>query len=517
MRPNFRTELTLPADAGIQRLVHNYGYCLAELADFPEDEAELLVQALWEACKNSIAFAYDAEDESGLITLVGELTPKALTLEIHDRGLPFDQTLDPESPPTGPDSFSRVPRRGLGLKLIHRCADEVRWINHGPEGKELRLMKYRKGWCRLEPPPAPPPRPSHEDVPTKRPRDYTIRLVSPEDAIRVTQLIYRVYGYTYPRVDVYYPERLAHNIQTGTHLGVVAVAADGEIAGHAGIIRPNLGPLAELGLLAVAPLHRGQGLKQRLGERLQEEIRRLGLLGLYAEAVTVHTISQETCEAQGFHVAGIELLHAPIHFKKLEIIQHELGYQDNTSGQGFQGETALVFYFTHLAAPETTRVCAPDRHREILAKIYGNLGLPVEYLEPGPLAGLGRLAVQYNQKYCAGFIQVNRIGTDTFPEIEQACRDLCDLAGAAVVFLDLPLAQGGTPELCDAAGSVGFFFSGVRPRFASDGDFLRLQYLNAPVAPERIHLASPFARELLDYILRDRARVEHAIDLSSNP
>jgi hypothetical protein len=38
---------------------------------------------------------------------------------------------------------------------------------------------------------------------------------------------------------------------------------------------------------------RGQGLKTPLGEPLQEEIRRPGLLGLYAEAVTVHTISQE--------------------------------------------------------------------------------------------------------------------------------------------------------------------------------------------------------------------------------
>jgi anti-sigma regulatory factor (Ser/Thr protein kinase)/GNAT superfamily N-acetyltransferase len=506
MPSDFRTELTLPAEARIHRLVNNYGYSLAVLADFSADQAELLAQALWEACKNSIEYAYD--DEPGLITLVGELTPKALTLAVHDRGLPFDQALDQESPPAGPESFHQLPRRGLGLVLIHQCADEVHWINHGPEGKELRLTKYRSGGCRLEPQTAPAPRPPHEGAPTKRPQDYTIRLVLPEDAIRVAQLMYRVYGYTYPRVDIYYPERLAHNIKIGTKVGVVAVAENGEIVGHAGIMRPNLGSLAELGQLAVAPLHRGQGLNKRLGERLQEAIRRLGLLGLYAEAVTVHTISQEGCEGQGFHVAGIELLHVKIHFKKLEIIQHELGYQDKDSGPGFEGETALVFYFHHLAPPETTRVCAPDRHRKVLAKIYRNLGAPVEFLKPGPVTGPGRLAVQFNPNFGAGFIQVNRIGTDTFPEINQACRDLCDLAGAAVVFLDLPLAQGGTPDLCDAAETVGFFFSGVRPRFASDGDFLRLQYLNAALDPERIHLASPFARELLDYILRDKARVE---------
>ncbi len=502
MPADFRTELTLPAQARIHRLVTDYGYSLAVLAEFSADESELLAQALWEACKNSIEYAYD--DEPGLITLVGELTPQALTLAVHDQGLPFDQTLEPESCLAGPQSFRQLPRRGLGLVLIHQSADEVRWINHGPEGKELRLTKYRPVWRRLEPQAAPP----HEEAPAKRSQEYAIRLVLPEDAIRVAQLMYRVYGYTYPRVDVYYPERLAHNMKTGAHVGVVAVAEDGEIAGHAGIMRPDLGPLAELGQLAVAPSHRGQGLLKRLQERLNEEIRRLGLTGLYGEAVTLHTISQESCEAQGLHAAGIEFLDVQLQMKKLEVIRHELGYQDEPSDPGLQRESALVFYFRPLAPPEATRVYAPGRHREIMGKIYGKMGMSVEFSKPGPVTNHGRLEVHLNQGFGAGFIQVKRIGTDTFPEVEQARRDLCDLAGAGVVFLDLPLAQEGAPELSDAAETAGFFFSGVRPGFAADGDFLRLQYLNAPLDPEQIHLASPFARELLDYILRDKARVE---------
>ncbi len=506
MPADFRTELTLPAETRIRQLVNNFGRSLAVLADFPEDQTELLVQALWEACKNSIEYAYD-DDEPGLITLVGELTPKALTLAIRDQGLPFDQTLEPDSPPAVSESFCQPPRRGLGLFLIHQCADEVRWINHGPEGKELRLTKYRRGLCRLEPPTTPPQRALHEESLTKPPQDYTIRLMHSEDAIRVAQLVYRVYGYTYARADVYYPERLAHNIKTGAHVGVVTVAANGEIVGHMGLMRPNLGPLGELGEIAVAPLHRGQGLYKRMNDRLYEEIQRLGLIGFYAEAVTVHTISQEGCEAQGLQPTGIDLLHFRMHFKKLETIQPDLGYQDNKLGQGPQQE-ALVFYFNYLVPPETTRVCAPARHREILVKIYRNLGVPVKFLKPGRVAGSGRLAVHFNQNINTGFIQANRIGTDTFPEIERACHDLCVLARAAVIFLDLPLAQEGTPDLCDAAEGIGFFFSGVRPYFDADGDCLRLQYLNTTLDPERIHLASPFGRELLDYILREKARVE---------
>jgi anti-sigma regulatory factor (Ser/Thr protein kinase)/GNAT superfamily N-acetyltransferase len=497
MPPGFRTELTLPADARIQQLVHNYGRSLAVLADFSEDQAEPLAQALWEACKNSLEYAFD-DDESGLITLVGELTPKALTLAVRDRGVPFDQTLDPESLPAAPESFCPRPRRGRGLALIHQCADEVRWINLGLDGKELRFTKYRSGICLIEPPPASAANPHLTAVSQEAPQHYTIRLLRPEDAIRVAQLMYRVYGYSYSNADFYYPERLDHDLKTGTHVGVVAVAEDGEIVGHVGVMRPNAGPLAELGQLAVAPAHRGQGLRKLMGDRLAAAIQGLGLVGLYAEAVTIHTISQEASDSRGLHVTGLKLLDWQAHFKKLRSHDPEPGSQREN----------MVYYFKYLTPPVPAKVCAPSRHRQVLDRIYENLEAPREYLEPSGSLGHGQLTVHYDRETGAGTIQVNRIGIDTLPEIEQAQRDLCDMAGAAVVGLNLPLAQGTTPYLADAAEACGFFFSGVLPHSAPDGDFLRLQYLNAPLDLERLHLSSPFARELLAYILEDKERVE---------
>jgi anti-sigma regulatory factor (Ser/Thr protein kinase)/GNAT superfamily N-acetyltransferase len=493
----FRTELTVPADERLQRLVHHYGLSLADLAAFPEDQAELLAQALWEACKNSIEYAFD-DDESGLITLVGELTPKALTLAVRDRGLPFDQTLDPESPNADPETFCQLPRRGRGLSLIHECADEVRWINLGLEGKELRLIKYRSGVCLLESPITPAVNQHPVTAPKEGPQHYTIRPLYPEDAIRVAQLMYRVYGYSYSNEDFYYPERLNHDLETGTHVGVVAVADDGEIVGHVGVMRPNVGPLAELGQLAVAPAHRGQGLRKLMGDRLAEEVRRLGLVGLYGEAVTTHTISQEASDSRGLHVTGIKLLDWQAQFKKLRGLEPESGSQ----------RESMVYYFKYLTSPAPARACAPSRHREVLTKIYENLGAPREFLQPSGPLGHGQVTVHYDRETGGGTIQVNRIGIDTLPEIEQALRDLCDMAGAAVVGLNLPLAQGTTPYLADAAEALGFFFSGILPYGSPEGDFLRLQYLNAPLDLERIHLASPFARELLAYVLKDKERVE---------
>jgi hypothetical protein len=167
----------------------------------------------------------------------------------------------------------------------------------------------------------------------------------------------------------------------------------------------------------------------------------------------------------------------------------------------------MVYYFKYLTPPAQAKVCAPSRHREVLGRIYGNLGVSCESLEPSGSLGHGEVTVHYDRETGAGTIQVNRIGSDTLPEIEQAQRDLCDMAGAAVIGLNLPLAQGTTPYLADAAAALGFFFSGVLPHSAPDGDFLRLQFLNAELNLERLHLASQLARELLAYVLKDKARV----------
>jgi GNAT superfamily N-acetyltransferase len=381
----------------------------------------------------------------------------------------------------------------------------VRWINHGVDGNELRQTKYLSGVCRLDPPAVKAEGSPRQATHPESTQDYTIRLLRPEDAIRLAQLMYRVYGYTYSNQDFYYPDRLAHDLETGRHVGVVALADNGEIVGHAGVERPDLGPLAELGQLAVAPAHRGQGLRKRMGDLLQEEIQRLGLIGLFGEAVTIHTVSQEGSESRGLHVTGIKLLDWQAYFKKL---QHHPGGgpPGRAQEEGLQRET-MVFYFKYLAAPESTGICAPSRHRGMLAQIYDNLGVSWQFLEPSGPTGSGQLAVHYDQATGVGSIHVNRIGIGTLPEIYQARRDLCHIVGAKVVGLYLPLAQGGAPYLCEGAEADGFFFSGVQPKFAPDGDFLRLQYLNAPLDLERVHLSSPFARELLAYVLEERERV----------
>ncbi|MHB8066592.1 MAG: GNAT family N-acetyltransferase [Desulfobaccales bacterium] len=501
-----QTKLTLPAAATMLPLMQDHVRGLAALAGLPADQAEALAAAVREACSNSVDQAFD-EDETGTLQLVGELTPAALTLSIFDRGLPFCEIPEPDAPPD-PAAPSPACFPGRGLASIHQCADEVRWINHGVEGNELRLTKYLTGVCLLEPPGVRTEGSHSGASPDSGNGNYTIRMLVPEDTVRIAQLMYRVYGYTYSNEDFYYPDRLAHDLDIGRHVGVVAVADNGEIVGHVGVERPDLGPLAELGQLAVAPAHRGHGLRKRMGDRLQEEIRRLGLIGLFGEAVTIHTVSQQGSDRRGLHPTAIKLLDWQAHFKRLQYL-----YQGDTGTEQAPQRESMVFYFQYLSPPGPKAICAPSRHREILARIYGNLELELHFLEPSGSIGPGKLAVHYDHTTGAGTIQVNRIGIDTLPEIYQARRDLGEMVGAKAVGLLLPLAQGGTPYLCEAVEADGFFFSGVQPEFAGDGDFLRLQYLNAPLDLERIHLSSPFSRELLNYVLKERERVGQNLEV----
>ncbi len=505
MPASLQTELSLPADLRMLPLIRDHVRGLAKLAGLPEEQGESLALAVGEACENAIEHAF--EDEApGMLKLAGELTPAALTLAIHDRGLPFYQTREQETGETVPEPSDSVRLPCRGLASIQHCVDEVRWVYHGVEGNELRLTKDLAGVCRL---PSPEPEissPRAERVQSAAPQAYAIRLLRPGDGIHVAQLMYRVYGYSYSNEDFYYPDRLDHDLATGRHVGVVAEAGDGEIAGHAGVERPDLGPLAELGQLAVAPAHRGRGLRQLMGDRLQEEIMRLGLVGLFGEAVTIHTISQEGSDSRGLRPTAIKLLDWQAHFKTIQCGRPPSSQWEREAEPGLQRET-MVFYFKYLAPPDRNAVCAPSRHREMLAKIYGTLGVDLHFLESSGPTGAGELQVHYDQATGVGVIQVNRIGIGTLPEIYQARRDLCDMVGAKVVGLLLPLAQGGTPYLCEAAEADGFFFSGVLPHFAAAGDFLRLQYLNAGLDPERIHLSSTFAKELLTYILQEKERV----------
>src|SRR5262249_50967633 len=153
----------------------------------------------------------------------------------------------------------------------------------------------------------------------------------------------------------------------------------------------------------------------------------------------------------------------------------------------------------YLGAPSATVVHAPPHHRAVLERLYGNLAVPTDFQPPGAAKAAGRLVVSLDRQWGYGEVFVQAVGEDTATEIRRARADLCGVADTEVVYLYLPLADPGTAELCTRAEAAGFFFSGIGPRFASDGDMLCLQYIGGELDAQLLQIATPFGKELLDY------------------
>jgi GNAT superfamily N-acetyltransferase len=335
------------------------------------------------------------------------------------------------------------------------------------------------------------------DTPTSPPpagADYAVRRLRPEDAAGVAECARRVYGTSYVHPEVYRPDELVRLNRTGRLVSVVALDPAGRVVGHSAVERPDLGPVGETGEAMVVPEHRRHGLMERMHAALLGEAARLGLAGVYGMAVTNHVFTQKMYGHFRAYPCAVVLGLCPrsVH---------------NTADPPTQRLSCLL-YFEYLRPPAAGRVYAPAGHRELIGRVYAQFGLAPEFATPGAPAGAGELAADHRAELGSATIRVRRCGADTADAVGRRARDL-SAAGAEVVYLDLPLADPGTPELCRAAEADGFFFGGVCPHFADGGDVLRLQRLNVPLDTGLLQVESPFARELVAYAAGERARTGH--------
>ncbi len=501
-----RTELTVPSSIDVLHMIRSYVRELCALADLPADRTEALVLAVDEAATNVIEHAFEP-GEAGTLTVAGELTAATLRVGILDKGMPFDASMAPPyAPPTGGDA-TKASIRGLGLHLIREAVDEVHWINHGRDGKELRLAQHLPNTylpTSLPHGQLGAPDEKHVSVPAG---DYTVRRFQPDDALGVARTIYRTYGGTYPIDDLYSPERIVALNERGELVSAVAVTDSGDVVGHTALKRPDLGRIAEVGVGVVDPAHRKHGLLERMVTFLEHEGLELGLAGIYGQAVTTHTYSQRALEVFGFHACGIALGTWPSGFRFKRILTDPR-----------QQRESLALYFKYLPTLPRASVHVPPHHKGILERLYDRLDVPVEFCT-GPVGtpavrsrdldpeGVGRAGVSFLPAFGHGMITIHEAGSGSLTEIRRARSDLSEIAGAEAVYLDLPLTDPGTPALCELAEREGFSFAGLWPLFAPDGDILRLQHLTNPLNTDLVRVTDTEGMELLEYINQERERI----------
>src|SRR5262249_40307543 len=144
--------------------------------------------------------------------------------------------------------------------------------------------------------------------------------------------------------------------------------------------------------------------------------------------------------------------------------------------------------------------------REVCERISRQYGVPVQPCEAAPPEGAGEVTLEHEPEVQTGTIRVHRVGADTAAAMREARAKLGDGFGAQALTLELPRPQPGTAEVCRAAEEDGFFFSGLGPAFAPDGDALLLQFVTEALDLSLVQIDNPFAKELLGYVGREWQR-----------
>lgn len=327
---------------------------------------------------------------------------------------------------------------------------------------------------------------------TTAPAGYKVRRLEADDASGVVNCVRQIYGESYVHPELYDADAIVRLNREGRLVSVVTLDEHGAVVGHYALERPELGDLAETGEALVLPEHRHHQLMEAMRSLLEEEACRLSLRGLFGNVFTNHVYSQRVVQQFGESPCAVSLGWSPKSFHNL--------------AQSLSQRMSEIVFFKYLQLPRRARVYLPERHAAWCRRLYAQFEVPVETINGTPATGPSEIAVEQRPDLQRAVLRVQMVGADSAAEILHRQAELV-AGGIEGIFLELPLAQPGTPALCEALELAGFFFSGVAPGFAVDGDALRLQFLTVPLDMAQIQVEHPLAKELLSYVASERTRM----------
>ncbi|MGI9472913.1 MAG: GNAT family N-acetyltransferase [Rubripirellula sp.] len=493
-----RLELKINNETRALPSVQGFVRCTLQQIQFSDSIANKLELLVMHAVRHAIEHAYPSGEVGSIKLTMTELLGRA-EITVRDYGLPVDVSrLETE-----------LANPSAAAVIAHEAADvvdELHWVALGSQGKSLHFIKWLNTPAVADTSSS-AGQPVSDESPLAPEQAYVFRRMVADDALEVSQLIYRTYGGTYFNEDVYYPERIAAANQEDRVLSVVAIGEDGSVAGHCALERNQIGPVAEVGQAVVDPRHRGRGLLNQMKAALESEAKAMGLVGWYADSVAIHTYTQQSNAHHGGHVCGVSLAVSP----KNELFR---GIAKELSQR-----VSCILYFHWLHEPEPRRLFVPLRHREMVTAIYESLNCPLEVLSETDLRPTSKvdgttreddrrtLAVQVNPRAHLATIRLGQLTNDSLHTIRHAIRELVERSRMEVVVVELPLQNSMTPRLCEALEKEGLGFCGVGPGFSTQGDVLRMSYLVEPLMRDPIKTFEPFADRLVTYALDEQDRV----------
>jgi GNAT superfamily N-acetyltransferase len=400
--------------------------------------------------------AQDAVDRTSVdrehseLTLLAETEGTELVISLHDHGAPI----------AGPPS---LPQAGIALQIKasigdHANVTEVRFGTGGHhdvlEHDGLHIV---------------------DDDAEQSTAEVTIRALRVDDALELSRLIYRCYGWSYPGSDLYYPERIAAAIADGRRIGQVAMTADGEMAAHWGAVLLATG-VVETGSTVTDPRYRGRGLARQLDERLLVDLERLNIAGRVREPVLTHSATQHIALKEGAQLVGMHL--------KANAPMRQVGITDGVLAE----RVSLTVMYSPLSALAEAQLWIPDAYRPLVEHLLAPTSWQrslsdrpdADAVASSQLNGpVTTLASAYDGFNHLGSITVSIVGADLEDRIRQVSRDL-QRSGAQCIQLRLPAEAPALIEHGRGLHGLGFGFASLLPAFGEIGDVLTLQWLDDP-------------------------------------
>ena len=322
---------------------------------------------------------------------------------------------------------------------------------------------------------------------------YLVRLLTPEDAEAIPALAERVNGPNYAHREVYHPAELLRLKREGRLISVVALNGDGAVVGHFGLMRYDLGPIAELCQAMVLPEYRHHHVMEKMRELVEQEAAAAGLVGLMDQAVAHHVFTQLMDDRYGEHPVGIMFGFASADSMNMQAATRQ--------------RLTAVLDFKYLRKIEAGVVYVPTHHQPIMRKMYAALDRETE-LRSGDsnLSEGGRIETSISD-WGTGEIEIVEAGRDCVPQVRDAIREMKEKSQVPVFYVRVPLGQLGGPSFCVALEQQGFFFSGLVPGGTPEEDQLQLQRLDVPFSFDEVRIENPLAKVIFAYAVAAHDRV----------
>ncbi len=456
------------------------------LGEQPSNHLATAARAVADAIEHR---GFDDPDDTAIDVTVQRRAHR-IVVQIDDEGLPFNYRQSEDS--VGDAAvIARATAEGWVDSISHefrgRSGNRTTLVRHLDPGEDIR--EHADPSEHDEAHRAPP---ASGDVKT------TSRHADLDDVEGICRLTWRTYGPTYQHEEYYRPTRLGHLIESGEQMSVVAVTDDNEVVGHTALVLQGPDPVVvEAGRAMVDPRYRGHHLMRANWTAHSQWFSEHAVMAVLGSAVTAHTRSQdESRQPTGLYLGFLP----PISFRDI----------DDTETPDREATLAGFMPVSEIPAQQ---VRLPERDAAMIRTLYSDLGLVRTEAAPTS-AGPGEtepthttsgLDVEVHADLGHAVLSITEIGSDLASAVADRVAAI-RRGGIEVVYADIALDDPHVSWGTDRLAEDGFIFSGIVPLYRRGIDIVRYQSLGSTqVDPDKIHLLSARAENLLAYVLEQRS------------